>query len=104
MTTTPASPVRPREIFFLRAFLVSLILFLSSCQKDSGPSDKRIREMDPKETAQLAKTIEAQVTPQIADGLTLRLWGVDSLVADPVSIDLDDQGTLYYTRTNRQKN
>jgi glucose/arabinose dehydrogenase len=29
---------------------------------------------------------------------------MDSLVADPVSIDIDDQGRVYYTRTNRQKN
>ena len=25
------------------------------------------------------------------------------MVADPVSIDIDDQGRIYYTRTNRQK-
>jgi putative membrane-bound dehydrogenase-like protein len=29
---------------------------------------------------------------------------VDSLVADIVSIDIDDQGKLYFTRINRQKN
>ena len=52
----------------------------------------------------MAKNIESIVTPELAEGFTLKLWGVDSLVADPVSIDIDDQGRLYYTRTNRQKN
>lgn len=60
--------------------------------------------MDPVKTAAMAKSIEATVTPQLAAGLTLKLWGIDSLVADPVSIDIDDQGRIYYTRTNRQKN
>lgn len=60
--------------------------------------------MDPQQAAQLAKSIESVVTPQLSEGLTLRLWGVDSLVADPVGIDIDDLGRLYYTRTNRQKN
>ncbi len=41
--------------------------------------------------------------PQIADGLSLRLWASDSLVADPVAIDIDDQGRIYYIRTNRRK-
>lgn len=60
--------------------------------------------MAPEETAQIAKSIEALVTPELADGLTLSLWGIDSLVADPISIDIDDVGNIYYTRTNRQKN
>ncbi|HPH47149.1 MAG TPA: HEAT repeat domain-containing protein, partial [Chryseolinea sp.] len=67
-------------------------------------TDKRIKQIDPAKTASMAKSIEAAVTPQLAEGLTLKLWGVDSLVADPVSIDIDDQGRIYYTRTNRQKN
>ena len=59
--------------------------------------------MDPAQAARIAKSIEATVTPVLADGLTLRLWGIDSLVADLVAIDIDDLGKLYYTRTNRQK-
>jgi putative heme-binding domain-containing protein len=51
----------------------------------------------------MASTIEAGVTPRLAEGLTLKLWGVDSLVADPVSISVDEQGRIYYTRTIRQK-
>lgn len=77
------------------------ILVIQSCQ---DKTDKRIKQMDPVKTAAMAKSIEATVTPQLAAGLTLKLWGIDSLVADPVSIDIDDQGRIYYTRTNRQKN
>ncbi|GAA4467360.1 c-type cytochrome [Nibrella saemangeumensis] len=68
------------------------------------PIKNRIKRMAPAEAAQLAKNIEALVTPELGEGLSLRLWGVDSLVADPIAINMDDLGRLFYTRTNRQKN
>ncbi len=80
------------------------LLFLAGCRKGEDPLNKSINEMDPLLAATVAHSIESTVTPQLAEGLTLRLWGVDSLVADPISIDMDDAGRLYYTRTNRQKN
>src|SRR5258706_740617 len=80
------------------------LLFLEGCRKGEDPLNKSINEMDPLLAATVAHSIESTVTPQLAEGLTLRLWGVDSLVADPISIDINDSGSLYYTRTNRQKN
>lgn len=88
---------RSHKIFYL-----SILLFTAGCQ-DKGPADKRIKQMDFKQTAELAKSIESGISPTLADGLTLKLWGVDSLVADPIAIDIDDAGRLYYTRTNRAK-
>ncbi len=87
---------------FISAFFLWVALLLSACQ--GSPVPQRIKTMEPEKAAQLAKTIEALVKPEIATGLTLSLWGVDSLVADPISIDMDDRGRLFYTRTNRQKN
>lgn len=66
--------------------------------------DLRIKEMDPAQTAEIAKSTEATVNTELAEGLTLKLWGIDSLIADPIAIDIDDVGRIYYTRTNRQKN
>ena len=60
--------------------------------------------MDPAKARQLATSVEALVRPELADSLTLSLWGVDSLVISPIAIDIDDDGSLYYTTTNRQKN
>lgn len=84
--------------------LLLAMAVVSACQTDKEPADKKIKQLDPAKTAEMAKAIEAVTQPQLAEGLTLKLWGVDSLVADPVSIDIDDFGKLYYTRTNRQKN
>jgi quinoprotein glucose dehydrogenase len=84
--------------------LLAIIPFISGCQNKKVSTLNVVKEMDPKQSAALAKSIEASVTPELAEGLTLHLWGGDSLIADPVAIDIDDQGRIYYTRTNRQKN
>lgn len=89
-----------QKVFWLCAFFSTLVFL--SCKKD--PVDTRIEQMNPEEAAKLAKNIEDIINPEIAEGLTLKIWGVDSLVADPIGIDIDDLGHLFYTRTNRQKN
>ncbi len=86
---------------FASTCIVMCIVLLLACEKP--PADLRTKELDPAQAAEMARTVEATVSPQLAPGLVLKLWGVDSLVADPVSIDIDDQGRIYYTRTNRQK-
>jgi len=83
-----------------------LLLFILSCNTKAdkiADADLRIKTMDSAALTTLTKSIESSVTPQLADGLTLKLWAVDSLVADPVAIDIDDEGRVYYSRTNRQK-
>jgi quinoprotein glucose dehydrogenase len=80
-----------------------LIASIQSCTNKS-PRELKIKQYDAARIEAMTKEAEALVTPIIDDGLSLTIWGVDSLVADPVSVDIDDQGNLYYTRTNRQKN
>ncbi len=82
--------------------IVSIALLNPSCKQEN--TDTRIRQMDPAKARQLATSVEALVRPELADSLTLSLWGVDSLVISPIAIDIDDDGSLYYTTTNRQKN
>ncbi|MEX1240190.1 MAG: HEAT repeat domain-containing protein [Cyclobacteriaceae bacterium] len=81
-----------------------LVLLIVAACKDNGPSDKRIAQIDSLDNAKMAKAIESGVSPVLAEGLSLRIWAVDSMVADIVSLDIDDYGRLFYTRTNRQKN
>ncbi|NHF58051.1 c-type cytochrome [Flavobacteriaceae bacterium TP-CH-4] len=44
------------------------------------------------------------IAAKVADGLELTLWASDSLAPDPIAMQIDDQGNVYLTRTNRQKN
>jgi quinoprotein glucose dehydrogenase len=87
----------------LSTFLFSLLLCIMAC-KDNGPADKRITRLDSAANATMAREIESAVSANLAEGLALSLWAVDSLVSDPVSLDVDDFGRLFYTRTNRAKN
>lgn len=91
--------------FIVRVSVFSIIVLLScaSCKNDK-PVQADTKMYSPERVKEMAHAVESVITPQLAEGLTLKLWGVDSLVADPVSIDIDDAGTLYYTRTNRQRN
>jgi len=83
--------------------LVILFAATSLCGCQEKYVDRRIKQMDPAKTARIAASIESVVKPELADGLTLRLWGVDSLVVSPIAIDIDDSGKIYYCTTNRQK-
>lgn len=96
---TKVFPVTPAK----NIFCVLLLLAFTACN-DNGPADKRITQADSLENAKLAQAIESSVSPNLAEGLSMRLWATDSMVADVVSLDIDDFGRLFYTRTNRQKN
>lgn len=50
------------------------------------------------------KQARESVTAQVADGLQLSLWASDSLAPDPIAMDMDDEGNVYITRSNRNKN
>ncbi|RAV99253.1 HEAT repeat domain-containing protein [Pseudochryseolinea flava] len=92
--------------FSKRTHFASLLLacafLVFSCQQKEARV-KNVKQFQPEKVAAMAKQVESVVSPQLAPGLTLRAWAVDSLMGDPVSIDIDDQGNLFYTRIIRQK-
>ncbi len=75
---------------------------LHSCGQQTN-TGLRIREFDSTFTARFADSVESALKPELAEGLRLTLWGIDSLVISPIAIDISDRGELYYTTTNRQK-
>lgn len=93
-----------RSCFFRLCLLFIAVLVLTQCGEKEKAVPLQIKRIDPVEAAERAKSIESSVSAQLAEGLTLKIWAIDSLLADPVSIDMDDHGRLYYTRTTRQKN
>lgn len=80
------------------------ILFLLFQRCTKTPDDLRIIQLQPEEAKSAAASVESLVNPELDEGLTLSLWASDSLVFDPISINFDEHGRLYYSRTNRQKN
>lgn len=60
--------------------------------------------MEPAQAAELAPKIRKEVAADVAEGLELSLWAVDSLVSDPIAISIDPQGRIFYTSATRQSN
>ncbi|TFV97734.1 c-type cytochrome [Algoriphagus kandeliae] len=85
----------------LGAFISTSLLF--AC-KPKEPVDLRIKKLSKEEILSQAEAAKNQVSPVIKEGLNLSVWAVDSLVYDPISIHVTDNGDIYYSRTNRQKN
>ncbi|WP_185155575.1 PVC-type heme-binding CxxCH protein [Rudanella paleaurantiibacter] len=88
--------------------LATLALVVVSCVKmmpgrAANDTALIVRE-DPAEGRQKAKDIREKTALTVADGLQVSLWASDSLAPDPVAMSIDDQGRVYLTRTNRQKN
>jgi quinoprotein glucose dehydrogenase len=86
----------------LSPILIACIL-LAACKHDTTPADKRIKRMDTALTARLSDSIGSIVKPELAEHLSLSLWGIDSLVISPIAIDIDNHGSIYYCTTDRQK-
>lgn len=84
--------------------LVGLGLVVLSCIKMAGSKQALSIFDDTSTLAQRAADIKSKTAIKLADGLQINLWATDSLAPDPVSMDIDDKGAVYLTRTNRQKN
>jgi putative membrane-bound dehydrogenase-like protein len=81
-----------------------LLFFVFACKekKDQLP----VKVYKPAYTSRFADSVAKLINPPVDSGssLTMKLWGIDSLVISPVAIDVDDLGRVYYNKTNRQVN
>jgi quinoprotein glucose dehydrogenase len=88
---------------------IAIILFLTSCITNA-PNKKKDKEealtvaISPTFAEKRAREIREKQPIKIADGLEIKLWAADTLAPDPIAMHVTNNGTVYYTRTNRQKN
>ena len=87
----------------LGVFSILFIAVISAC-KEKEPVDLRITTLTKEEIAIQAEAARNSVTPILAEGLKLEVWGVDSLVKDPIAIHVADDGSIYYSRSPRRNN
>ncbi|PZV80275.1 putative membrane-bound dehydrogenase-like protein [Algoriphagus aquaeductus] len=91
-----------------KPILLSSLAFFSlgmffSCKK-AEPVDLQIITLTPEEIAPQAEAARNSINPVMAEGLKMDLWAVDSLVKDPIAIQVYDDGSIYYTRSPRRSN
>ncbi|MDP5121998.1 MAG: heme-binding protein, partial [Spirosomaceae bacterium] len=86
--------------------VVTLFIALS-CAKNT-PSDGEDTILKVTETGIVAtakaKDLKSKTAFKLADGLQIELWASDSLAPDPIAMSINDNGDVFLTRTNRQKN
>ncbi len=96
------SNFKPNSLILL---FTSFLFFVSCDTTPKKPKEKPlVIQEDSLTEVNRAKEIRESITPKIAEGLELKLWASDSLAPDPIAMSIDNQGKVYLTRTNRQKN
>ena len=95
------SKINFSRLFFHFSF--SLLLLFSSCKK-TEPINLRITTLTQEELAIQAEVAKNSVTPVLVEGLKMEVWGVDSLVRDPIALQVAEDGSIYYTRSPRRNN
>lgn len=101
MTTTISKLLKSVQLtnpLLLLVFIFFLISF-AACQEP--PPDPEITTLGDEEAAQIAEEIEENVSVTLPEGLEISLWASENLVANPIALDMDDQGRALITKTNR---
>lgn len=84
--------------------IIALLFFSISCINKKPVEIPLTIQQDSTELIEMAKLARETITAEVADGLELSLWASDSLAPDPIALDIDNEGNVYITRTNRAKN
>jgi quinoprotein glucose dehydrogenase len=87
----------------LTTTIFACLIAFSSCKKDE-PIDLRIKTLSKDEIAVQLEVAQKSISPQLKEGLKLDVWAVDSLVKDPIGIQVNDKGEVLYTRSPRRNN
>jgi putative membrane-bound dehydrogenase-like protein len=80
-----------------------LSIAFGSCNSEEKQDPSQVKQLTQEQVKKQTIAIESLVNPEFSDVLELDLWAVDSLVADPISMQIDDVGNVYYSKTNRRK-
>jgi quinoprotein glucose dehydrogenase len=63
----------------------------------------QVVQLEPGDAARQAAAAREKTPLTVADGLEIRLWAADPLLADPIALDVDGQGRVYVTQTTRRR-
>ncbi|WP_419212195.1 HEAT repeat domain-containing protein [Maribacter sp. X9] len=84
--------------------ILTLTLLTFSCETKKPIQTPLVILEDSTAIVATVKLARESVSAEVADGLKLSLWASDSLAPDPIAMDIDDEGNIYITRSNRNKN
>lgn len=77
-------------------------LFLSGCGEEiREPIVKTVTDSEAEESAE---RIETEMSPKVAEGFDVSLWASEDLLSDAIGLDVDEQGRVYVSITERRRN
>lgn len=91
------------KIFNTLPICLVLSLCFTACNSGEKARPLQVKQLTQEEVNKQTIAIENLVNPVFNKDLELELWAVDSLVADPISLQMDDFGNAIYSKTNRRK-
>ncbi|WP_405383301.1 HEAT repeat domain-containing protein [Maribacter sp. LLG6340-A2] len=92
---------------FFKKFLsgiLPLFIIALSCEPKKPIEIPLVIQKDSTALLEAVELARKSISAEVADGLELSLWASDSLAPDPIAMDIDDEGKIYITRSNRNKN
>src|SRR6056297_3403426 len=88
------------KLLFKILFFCGLIL--SGCGEEiREPVVKTVIDSEAEESAE---RIETEMSPTVAEGFEVSLWASEDLLSDAIGLDVDDQGRVYVSITERRRN
>ena len=89
---------------FLFIIILLSVWSCSSPEKTVEQPALSVITFDDAKAKELAQRIEQEVKPTLAEGLEMSIWASDSMLFDPVALNIDAQGRVYVTSTTRGGN
>lgn len=94
-----------RSYYYIIMATAAVFLVFACVKEEKGPQvPLQITTLDSVQAKSLAMQIEQSVSVKLAEGLEMSLWASDSLLFDPVALNIDPLGRVYTTATNRGGN
>ncbi|WP_047244770.1 HEAT repeat domain-containing protein [Maribacter thermophilus] len=93
------------KLFSNPIFYITVLSFLFiSCNHKKPIETPVVIYEDSTAISEKMQKAKEGISAIVADGLELSLWASDSLAPDPIAMDMDNEGRVYITRSNRNKN
>src|SRR5574339_703437 len=92
---------RPLFVVSLVVLAAASSIFVSGQAPSPAPKRPALVTLDKAEAEKLAAAARTAAQVQMPAGVELKLWAPDGLIADPIAVDVDPDGTVYVAGSQR---
>lgn len=89
-----------KRFYIAGLFLLPLLNF--GCTEES--QKPVVKSVTDEEAEEYAAQVYSEISTDVADDFSVSLWASEKLLSDAISLDVDDQGRMYVSITERRRN